>query len=472
MTHVYTIFFLLLTSLKYQYLLEIDNETDIGRSIMTNPYNVMCFPFAANIQESINYISISNRAHKGRFHDPPTSSAEKDYQEYFKQHCIPLTGTLMVHDTHLIPILDRSKPDFVGIAKDLSLDPLNVSLIIEIKPYKPNQTTFSNADVGQLAFFALKIFRIQPTRTFVYGILSDCHHIMILKVEKVNEEIIYHRTSRAVLKYNNSGWQWLVTLLQQTPEELGWRESEISYNNNSDCIRLLKWLGHGRTAQVFEGIVLKGQHADHRIAVKIARNSMCKKIREEVEILTTLKGSDGIPNVLFSNENSFVMKPLCYKIYSFNKLDLDRIIKIIQNVHAQGIVHRDLRRCNILRDRDTGTVQVMDWGYAVNINLSLPFAGGLDCASDLVLESVRDRKEIVYQKSDDLISLLRSFYLVLHGQVDSVALPLGNTNCQEYASRMLDFWKIYGKSNLWKELFELARNCDYERLKVRISELY
>src|SRR6266513_2812769 len=127
-------FFLLLTSLKYQYLLEIDNETDIGRSIMTNPYNVMCFPFAANIQESINYISISNRAHKGRFHDPPTSSAEKDYQEYFKQHCIPLTGTLMVHDTHLIPILDRSKPDFVGIAKDLSLDPLNVSLIIETKP--------------------------------------------------------------------------------------------------------------------------------------------------------------------------------------------------------------------------------------------------------------------------------------------------------------------------------------------------
>ncbi|CAJ0763595.1 2463_t:CDS:1, partial [Entrophospora sp. SA101] len=143
----------------------------------------------------------------------------------------------------------------------------------------------------------------------------------------------------------------------------------------------------------------------------------------------------------------------------FNKLDLDRIINIIQNVHAQGVVDRDLRRCNILRDRDTGTVQVVDWGYAVNIiNLSSPFAGGLDCASDLVLESVRDRKEVVYQKSDDLISLLRSFYLVLLGQVDSVALPLGNANCQEYASRMLDFWKIHGKSNLWKELFELARN--------------
>ncbi|CAJ0835546.1 92_t:CDS:2 [Entrophospora sp. SA101] len=323
---------------------EIDNEMDIGRSIMTNTHNVMCFPFAVNIQESINYISISNHAHKGRFHDPPISSAEKDYQEYFRQQCIPLTD---------------------------------------------------------------------------------------------------YRTARAVLKYDNSGWQWLITLLQRTPEELGWRESEISYNNNSDCIKLLKWLGHERTAQVFEGIVLKGQHADHRIAVKIARNSMCKKIKEEVDILTTLKGSDGIPNVLFSNENSFVMKPLCYKIYSFNKLDLDRIINIIQNVHTQGIVHRDLRRCNILRDRDTGTVHVMDWGYAVNIiNLSLPFAGGLDCASDLVLESVRDRKEIVYQKSDDLISLLRSFYLVLHGQVGSVALPLGNTNCQEYARFLENPWEI------------------------------
>ncbi|CAJ0748206.1 19372_t:CDS:2, partial [Entrophospora sp. SA101] len=138
---------------------EIDNETDIVRSIMSNPHNVMYFPFAVNIQESINYISISNHAHKGRFHDPPTSSAERDYQEYFRQQCIPLT------------------------------------------------------------------------------------------VEKVNEEIIYHCTACAVLKYDNSGWQWLITLLQWTPEELGWRETEISYNKNSDCIKLLKWLGHGRTAQ-------------------------------------------------------------------------------------------------------------------------------------------------------------------------------------------------------------------------------
>ncbi|CAG8719626.1 8846_t:CDS:1, partial [Funneliformis mosseae] len=71
-------------------------------------------------------------------------------------------------------------------------------------------------------------------------------------------------------------------------------------------------------------------------------------------------------------------------------------------------------------------------------------------------------------KSDDLISLLRSFYLVLHGQVDSVALPLANINNQDYASKMLDFWKMYGKSNLWKKLFELARNCNYEGLKVKI----
>ncbi|CAG8738738.1 12047_t:CDS:1, partial [Funneliformis caledonium] len=37
-------------------------------------------------------------------------------------------------------------------------------------------------------------------------------------------------------------------------------------------------------------------------------------------------------------------------------------------------------------------------------SISLPFAGGLDCALDLVLESVSDRREIVYQESDDLIS--------------------------------------------------------------------
>ncbi|CAG8586577.1 11613_t:CDS:2 [Funneliformis mosseae] len=46
-------------------------------------------------------------------------------------------------------------------------------------------------------------------------------------------------------------------------------------------------------------------------------------------------------------------------------------------------------------------------------SISLPFAGGLDCALDLVLESV-------------------------------IELPLENTNCQKYASRMLDLWKVHG----------------------------
>ena len=99
----------------------------------------------------------------------------------------------MIHNTHKMPILDRRKPDFVGIAKDWPLDALNVSLVIEIKPYKT--AAFSHADVGQLASFADRVLRIQPTRNFVYGILSDCHHIMLLKAERTEGGIIFYRTT-------------------------------------------------------------------------------------------------------------------------------------------------------------------------------------------------------------------------------------------------------------------------------------
>jgi len=54
-----------------------------------------------------------------------------------------------------MPILDRRKPDFVGIAKDWPLNALNISLVIEIKPYK--SAAFSHADVGQLASFADRV---------------------------------------------------------------------------------------------------------------------------------------------------------------------------------------------------------------------------------------------------------------------------------------------------------------------------
>ncbi|CAG8662046.1 3978_t:CDS:2, partial [Paraglomus occultum] len=217
-----------------------DNETDRGMYIMEDSNNIISFPFEAEIPQSISQIGISERAHKGRFHDPPDSDSEEDYQQYFLRHSVALTSNITIHDTYKMPILDRRKPDFVGVAKDWPLDALNVSLVIEIKPYR--SAAFSHADVGQLASFADRVLRIQPTRKFVYGILSDCHHIMLLKAERTEEGTIFYRTMKANIKNKGLGWNWLVTLLHRTPAELGWQESEIFYNSGSNCVKLVRLL--------------------------------------------------------------------------------------------------------------------------------------------------------------------------------------------------------------------------------------
>ena len=118
------------------------------------------------------------------------------------------------------------------------------------------------------------------------------------------------------------------------------------------------------------------------------------------------------------------------------------------------------------------TIRVVDWGYAVDVHTSQPFAGGLDCASDLALKSVIERRSIVYQKSDDLVSLLRSFYLTLHGHNGLDTFAFGNKDFQGHAEKTMAFWKSHGQSELWQELFQLAESCDYQGLKNKIAELY
>ena len=55
-----------------------DNKTERGMYIMQDSHSVVSFPFETEIPQSIGQIGISERAHKGHFHDPPTSDSEED----------------------------------------------------------------------------------------------------------------------------------------------------------------------------------------------------------------------------------------------------------------------------------------------------------------------------------------------------------------------------------------------------------
>lgn len=166
------------------------------------------FPFEASVN-----LDMSD-CRKGKFSNPPDSEEEDLYQEYFMKQCKGLIKhlgiDLCIHDSHNVSILDSQKPDAVFIRKGLSFDPLNVEVVLEVKPKHRNR--FRNEDLGHIAAFAEKTLQFQPQRSFIYGILTDCHDIKIIKIQRsktfsddFTDKFIYEFTKNELLKYGNQG---------------------------------------------------------------------------------------------------------------------------------------------------------------------------------------------------------------------------------------------------------------------------
>ncbi|CAG8645549.1 16081_t:CDS:2 [Funneliformis caledonium] len=275
-------------------------------------------------------------------------------------------------------LLDSRKPDVVFIRKGLSFDPLNVEIVLELKTKRRNY--FRNEDIGHIAAFAEKVLQFQPQRPFIYGVLTDCYYIMFIKVQRstissddFTNKFKYEFTKKELLKYGNQGWNCFATLLVQNK----------SHDNTIVAVKILKYEDN---------------------------------IEKEVNILKKLEtlNSSNISPILFSNSISIVM-PLYEKVNNLQKKDISPLVKTIKRVHDSGILHRDLRKCNLLRDANSGSVVICDWGYSVFINESNYFAGGLEIATDDILQNlIEGENEFIYECQFDLISFVRMFYLMLH----------------------------------------------------------
>ena len=60
---------------------------------------------------------------------------------------------------------------------------------------------FSDADIGHATSFGEKLLQLQPYRSFVYVVLTDCHVLMLIFITKSgNSNFNYQRTPLANLE--------------------------------------------------------------------------------------------------------------------------------------------------------------------------------------------------------------------------------------------------------------------------------
>src|ERR1043165_1810250 len=198
-------------------------------------------------------------------------------------------------------------------------------------------------DVGQAITFGEKVLQLQPRRAYVYVILTDCVNIDIYKVTRVtynsnnsdNIRFFYGHISKELLCYPSLGWKYLVTILEQSPNELGWLEPSLKFNSNT--VMLVRSINTGRTSNVYEG-----KYADMDVVIKLAKDEKYLSCFEREKTVLESLDSPHIPKLHLYDEKSLVIPPLGMKIKSLEKKDIRNIIETLKIVHEKNIVHMDL----------------------------------------------------------------------------------------------------------------------------------
>src|SRR5581483_3090200 len=104
-------------------------------------------------------------------------------------------------------------------------------------------------------------------------LLTNCITINIYRVTRVDShqktQFKYEYVAPWPLEYgstDDNGWKYMVTIMESSPQDLGWVEPSLKFDDNT--VRLTRSIGVGRTSIVYEG-----KHNNESVAVKMAKKA-------------------------------------------------------------------------------------------------------------------------------------------------------------------------------------------------------
>jgi len=161
-------------------------------------------------------------------------------------------------------------------------------------------------------------------------------------------------------------------------EERGqeWYEVEkwVLPHGSPDGYEILDWIGTGKYSDVFTAY--KG---NEMVAIKVLKPVRPQKYNREAKILLNLRGGPCIVKLYEIVQNpktyqySFVFEHVDESDFSKlfptitlqeSQVYLYQLLLALDFSHANGIMHRDVKPLNILFDRKTQKLRLIDWGLA------------------------------------------------------------------------------------------------------------
>lgn len=144
--------------------------------------------------------------------------------------------------------------------------------------------------------------------------------------------------------------------------------------HSQEPYEIVDWIGTGKYSDVFTAY--KGEEL---VAIKVLKPVRPQKYNREAKILLNLCGGPNIVKLYDVVQNpktkqySFVFEYVEESDYTNlfpnitdteARLYLFQLLKALDFCHSQGIMHRDVKPLNILFDRNTKKLRLIDWGLA------------------------------------------------------------------------------------------------------------